>query len=416
MGGLKSFLLLLVGLNATVACETAFDCAYAGECIQGVCECNPHWTGSDCTILRLLPSPSKDAAGLRRENSTSWGGSVIWDSERQRWVMFFADMEQHCGLDTWKRNSRIGMATSASPIGPFTFDDSSSSTSVVQPAWSHNPTVYGPIRTKTTAEGHDPIYLIYHIGNGHASAHGWPRKDCTNGTTPRHRLDALDVPVRTPPFVVPKVVVPDMLVSSSLSGPWKPHRGGLLNSTGWHCNNPAPAFLSNGTVVLVCKLAPRRGPDGKPWRQMAIYVAPGWEGPYEFRRLAPIYGEDAYIWHDPDADSGTGAFHMLYHAMHGGLGKTPTTAWSKDGLEWTPNGFAGPPNPAPRPSYGHSIELVGGDTIQLGRRERHQPIFKDGVLIGLCNGVTMLDDEQDYAFTACVPVATTRASWDVSSE
>ena len=93
----------------------------------------------------------------------------------------------------------------------------------------------------------------------------------------------------------------------------------------------------------------------------------------------------------------------MFSEVDGGLGKTPTTAWSKDGLDWTPNGFAGPPNPAPRPSYGHSIALQGGGVMELDRRERHQPIFKDGALVGLCNGVT-LPGEQDYAFTACVEV------------
>ena len=35
-----------------------------------------------------------------------------------------------------------------------------------------------------------------------------------------------------------------------------------------------------------------------------------------------------YIWYDPRRD----AFHMIFHAMH--PHKVPSTAWSKDGLEW----------------------------------------------------------------------------------
>jgi len=196
-----------------------------------------------------------------------------------------------------------------------------------------------------------------------------------------------------------------MLVSSQgLGGPWEEHR---WDEIGWSCNNPAAVFLQNGTVILACKIFPAMGTDGKPWRQFGIFVAPTWRGPYEFRRLAPIFGEDAYIWHDPKADGGTGAFKMLYHSMHNehGPGKTCTTAWSKDGLEWTPNGNAGPPHPSPRESYGLVIPLEGGGSLQTARRERHQPIFgPGGELVGLCNGVTT-SRENDYSFTACVPVA-----------
>ena len=427
---LRATLLLVIPLAAANACETAADCAYAGECNGGRCVCNAHWSGPNCTTLRLLPSPTTDAAGLRRKSSSSWGGSVIWDAERERWVMLFSDMEGHCGLNAWKRNSRICMATSAnssSPVGPFAMNNSSSSSSsssaVVLPSWAHNPTVHGPILTPPAgyeqATGNSSstsaVYLIYHIGTGHGGIYGKPRTDCTNGTTPSSRDGdaatdgataavqprAVGGPIPPPPFVLPRAVTPNLLVASSVNGPWAPHRWGKL---GWGCNNPGAAVLKNGTVVLACKVMLHRGPDGGlPWRQMAIYVAPSWRGPYELRRLTPVYGEDAYVWHDPAADGGTGAFHMLLHAMR--PTKVPTTAWSKDGLEWIANGYAGPPHPQPRASFNHSIALAGGGLVELQRRERHQPIFRDGKLVGLCNGVTTGVDD-DYSFTACVPVAT----------
>ena len=119
--------------------------------------------------------------------------------------------------------------------------------------------------------------------------------------------------------------------------------------------------------------------------------------------MTPIYGEDVYAWHDLEADSGKGAFRLFYHTMH--PAKICSTAWSKDGLEWTPNGIAGPPNPQPRASYGADIELEGGGVLATVRRERHQPIFDENRrLVGLCNGVT-ISRENDYSFTACVPVA-----------
>ena len=140
-------------------------------------------------------------------------------------------------------------------------------------------------------------------------------------------------------------------------------------------------------AMQVPKTVPQtRCTDGKPWRQFGIFVASTWRGPYEFRRLAPIFGEDAsYIWHDPKADGGTGAFKMLYSkcctircTTSMAPGKCAQRPGAKDGLEWTPNGNAGPPHPSPRESYGLVIPLVGGGSLQTARRERHQPIFGPG--------------------------------------
>ena len=420
-------LLLPFNTNAIVvkksSCKTAVDCSYSGECIHGVCKCNVQWSGPNCTKLNLMPSLSINAAGMRRNTSSSWGGGVIWDAKRQRWSMVFADMISHCGLKTWKTNSRIVMATNdspTSPTGPFNFFYNNSA-SIIMPFWSHNPTIHGPINQSNNVNNNEVehIYLIYHIGDGHKSViHGSPRTDCKNGTTPTSSSDIfnsngrrrrnnyignndLSSPVPYPPFVLPKVVTPNILVSNDINGPWKPYKWG--KDVGWSCNNPGATFLKNGTVILVCKVLVTQGPEkGLPWRQMAIYAAPSWDSPYKFQRLTPVYGEDGYIWYDPKADGGTGAFHMLLHAMR--PVKIPTTAWSKDGLDWIPNGYAGPSaNPQPRSSFNYSIAMRNGDVLRVQRRERHQPIFKDGKLIGLCNGVTTVD-RSDYSFTACVPV------------
>ena len=319
---------------------------------------------------------------------------------------FFADFEGHCGLDTWKTNSRICMSTAENgdfPTGPFGFNNGSNC-SVVLPVWAHNPSVYGPIKENNG----DPVYLMFHIGDGHKSnIYGPPRTGCKNGTTPQSKSNPrqyinIESPVPYPPFVLPKKVTPNLLVSTRIDKGWKPHK--WEKELGWSCNNPSAAFLKNGTVVLACKVLVTQGPEkGLPWRQIAIYVAPNWRGPYMLKRLTKVFGEDPYIWFDPEADNGTGAFHMLLHSMK--PRKVPTTAWSKDGLEWFPNGYAGPPNPNPRPTFNHSIFLKNGEVMEVVRRERHQPIFKEGTMIGLCNGVTThRGKDSDFSSTACVPV------------
>ena len=101
-----AMLWLLAGARA---CRTAHDCAYAGECVSGRCVCNAHWSGVNCTVLDVRAANlGVGAGGLRRTSSSSWGGSFVWDPDARARRMFFADVELHCGVDTWERNLRIG--------------------------------------------------------------------------------------------------------------------------------------------------------------------------------------------------------------------------------------------------------------------------------------------------------------------
>ena len=82
-----------------------------------------------------------------------------------------------------------------------------------------------------------------------------------------------------------------------------------------------------------------------------------------------------------------------------------TFAFKPDGLEWTPLGFAGPPNPQPIAAFGYTLELTNGSTVELDRRERHQLLFDDkGEPVALFNGVT-LPDGTDKSFTIAQPFA-----------
>eukprot|EP01046_Picozoa_sp_COSAG06_P002298 COSAG06_NODE_80_length_25388_cov_33.371545_27_plen_233_part_00 len=161
-------------LELSAACTTEADCAYAGDCVAGRCQCDLTWRGENCTELALLPAATNDAAGLRRATSSSWGGSVVKDSPTGgKYFMFFADMSLHCGLNSWQRNSAISVATSASPAGPFAVAQGSKP---IAAPFAHNPTVHGPAA--------DGFYVIYHIGSGKPGSHGSPQLDCKNGTTP----------------------------------------------------------------------------------------------------------------------------------------------------------------------------------------------------------------------------------------
>ena len=61
------------------------------------------------------------ANGFRRDTTSSWGGSVL-QSDDGHWWMWSAEMVDHCGIDSWTRNSRIVLASTASLAEPFQFE------------------------------------------------------------------------------------------------------------------------------------------------------------------------------------------------------------------------------------------------------------------------------------------------------
>eukprot|EP00658_Telonema_sp_P-2_P054175 TRINITY_DN43119_c0_g1_i1.p1 TRINITY_DN43119_c0_g1~~TRINITY_DN43119_c0_g1_i1.p1 ORF type:complete len:344 (-),score=25.93 TRINITY_DN43119_c0_g1_i1:42-1073(-) len=275
--------------SALAPCTTASDCSLGGVCTAGSCVCWPTWTGPNCSVLNVLPSPATCAGAWRRPaNQSSWGGSVVRD-DAGLYHMVSADMEAHCGLDSWQRNSRIVHLTSAKPTGPFVQSD------VVLDAFAHNPTLH---------RAPDGTWLVYHIGNGVPDSHGPPLKTCTHGVTPPSTVDD-DARLPPPlPLDVGDEIAPNLLWAARPSGPW--NDGRRIAGDAKSCNNPGPYIFSNGTVLLVCKVT---SGDGQKIRQMAIAVAPSWEGPYTVRSLAPVYGEDAYVFRQPQ----DGNLHMLLH-------------------------------------------------------------------------------------------------------
>ena len=128
---------------------------------------------------------------------------------------------------------------------------------------------------------------------------------------------------------------------------------------------PGAYIFPNGTTLLVCKvdLPP---PAGESIRQMQMAVAPHWSGPY--KKVEPpsrVFGEDAFIFRQPQ----DGHFHMLLHSMK--PHKLPTTAWSPDGLTWTP-AFLADVNCTEGdmyPSFGYEIKSTTGETFRAQRRD-----------------------------------------------
>jgi len=337
-------------------------------------------------VLNLVPSSRVDAWS-RPGNQSSWGGSVIVGSaDEPGYHMFAADMTDHCGLNSWQHNSAIRHLVAATPEGPY----EQATDSLVLKPFAHNPTVH---------KAPDGTYIVFHIGDGETGSRP-PITNCTNGTTPvavagQQRCGGL------PRSEIPRaaaqgsLVAPSALFSPTLGGPWT-----ALKSAGGGagCNNPAAYIFPNGTTLLICKVM-TGSPPSDAIRTMQVAVAPSWRGPYTVVRTTEIYGEDAYVWRQPE----DGTFHMLLHAMH--PTKIPTTAWSPNGLDWTPAFVADLHTPlsATYPSFPHSLAVTGGSTVQLARRERHQlllnPAGPNTPPGWLFNGVTT-PGTADFSFTA----------------
>lgn len=403
---------------AAAPCKSEVDCGYAGDCVAGKCACDAAWTGPTCTSLAVLPT--KVNAGLRRNSQGSWGGSVI-KGEDNKYHMYVSDMKGGCSIEQWQAASQIAHATADDPQGPF------KTVGVVKAPFAHNPTVH---------KAQDGTYVIYHIGSD-ASARAAALRRCDLNfagafVQEDHMRRAGQFPVAL--SVTEKVVrkfVPlsqaakdytldpgmvvgvKMMTSASPNGPWKSMQSapyGVSESVGqqpkWKCNNPAAYHGAvDGSVLLYCKFL-ADGPPAATARvfKYGIFKAPHWKGPYTFEKMitSDVTGEDAYVWYSKKRD----AFHMIYHRWDP-IGKRPTTAWSKDGInDWHAL-------EAPRCAFNASMQLEGGKIVNVERRERHQLLINDeGEPTMLYNGVTIGDDGNghDYSFTSAAPIRTDKST------
>jgi hypothetical protein len=243
---LRAAVLAALLISAARACATDLDCHLNGVCAGGVCACDAAWLGATCTTLNLLPSAPGDGTcdaarnGTARGYTTTWGG-VPWRGSDGAWHLAASEMARHCGMCSWGSQSQIARWSAPSLAGPYARDGTA-----VGP-FAHNAAAIAVPRDGGAYGGG---FLLFHIGIGCDSvgvhACNYSRLPlCANGTTPStHTPSGGDEP--TPPGLARA----QLHVAADAGGPWLPAPAAW--KTAYCSNNPAPLFLRNGSLMLVC--------------------------------------------------------------------------------------------------------------------------------------------------------------------
>ena len=407
------------GLSLSYSCSDEFDCSLGGECVDSKCVCNPEWRGEDCGILNLLPATNYKA--FYRATESSWGGSVLFNTNDNKYHMFVADMAYNCTLPSWQTNCRILHSVSDSPDGPYNTVDTTI------PIWSCNPTIY-QVPNETT-------FVLYHIGFG--TDHGTPI-NCTSNYTDidlnsianktaiaRSRISDRNfdfnydykyhnkIGMKRNTNGNKKVIngkklqesisdttytAPNMAVSDDLNGVFTEY-----NSVDgdYAFNNPGAYFDINGSVLLIYKVACENWNSTNFCRQFAVATSNSYKGPFNtIRDNIYVYGEDPYVWKDLNNN-----YHILFQGGNYG-GGLPSyvghwhTAYSKNGIDWKVANLT--------EAFNQTIELTNGSYVTVGRRERCQLLFdSDGQPTHLFNGVTLgSNDADEFSYTCVQPINT----------
>ena len=124
-----------------MACSTAADCAWLGDCVSNACVCRHGWQGSTCAEVAFSPSSARRAFP---SSLWTWGGSTARDDDGVV-HMFASEITNGCGILHYCSNSRIIHLTADDPLGPYVRRGVALE-SRLPPAWDsgavHGPTVH----------------------------------------------------------------------------------------------------------------------------------------------------------------------------------------------------------------------------------------------------------------------------------
>jgi hypothetical protein len=369
-----------LSVYAESPCITSADCGFNGECVKnkkdhdpeaaGQCDCFQGWTGATCEVLDVLPS----FGGLQLPNHTSsWGGSVAYDSTSKRYHMFASEIVNGCGLYDWTTNSQVVRATSETPEGPYFKEQ------VIVPVFAHDANI---LRAPT---GEWVLFVT--------ARKGIAPKDC------RHSNETTAVHNSTPPKDT------YMLWAHRPEGPWSTPVM-VLNSTKYNSvywnkthhiakcdSNLNGIILSSGKFIGLWRKC--ETPElmtiphlltASDWKSASAYI------PHFQHPLFPLAGSGAEdpsnIWMTATTEMKPHqiALHALFHdeqatrcmlGVCGGIGRHAVSLWD------TSNNAMGAWRYSSWNAYDRHVAFVDGEVLRADTRARphlildhitHQPV------------------------------------------
>lgn len=325
--------------------------------------------GAASRAFTFAPAALCPAQAVYNVSMSAWGGSVIEvpDDPVWRFHMYNGVYTRGCGVNYWRGNSAVAHLVARTPAGPFAFADEA------LPLWHTNPQV---VRDPKSG-----LFVLFAIGQTVGAAN-WTECDCA-------------LPTPCPPGAPPNPNlsgVIDAHSSASPYGPWAPLviNGSTVVMRG---TNPAPVFLTNGTLVL-----------GTNSEGTHVAVVGDWRaGPYArnptgtLPTVPDVWYEDPFLW-----QSG-GRWRQLVHQYPvanghpapqfatGGYG-----ANDDEGDVFAPWTFGGTADPA----YTNNVSYADGSVQTLRRRERPKLLFAlDGTAWLYTAAQSPLNASRDFSFT-----------------
>jgi len=374
-------------LMPTSSCQTTSDCSLNGEC-SGACMCAPGWGGPNCETVQFSPA-TREGNGYHElddgANTSSWGGSVLQDDDGV-YHMWASEMVNHCGLDSWRSNSRVVHATSSTPEGPFSRHD------VVFGVFAHEPTV---------AMAPSGEFVMFYTG----SLVPYPRQlcNCSDGSTQDGECAPIDDPNLHDPTL--------MAYSLSAWGPWSAPQVVLDPTPSLDLNLAAVVFEDGSLVGMARTWSTSSGgdPEGSTihlvratsWRNTSTYA----------QALDPLFPpelvdknglEDPFVYRDAQ-----GFCHAIFHGMletndQRLCGAHAHALDCADPVTWVLSGTA----------FGNTVDFISDDSAvtRTTFRRRERPSFilgSDGAPTHLVSGVVYSDETtggDDACFTAIQPL------------
>ena len=315
--------------------------------------------------------------GFYDENAMIWCGSVI-KGEDGRFHMFASYWDKSLGFgNNWLFNCRIVRASSDTPEGPFTLEETvldRRGRQFFDGMNTHNPYI----------RYWNGTYYLYYMGT------------TFGGPIPAH-MDEIS-PARFIEVWNNKRI--GLATSKSVFGPWERRNTPLLlprDCSHWDCTattNPAVAILPDGTTYMLYKSRSYANAT----LQIGVVRAPRPEGPFERICEEPIFLlenpdfhlEDPYLWYEDNK------FRLLikddFKNESGGIcGEWGAGLYgeSDDCIHWT---FADSPK-----AYSRTVTWDDGTTTIQCNLERPFLLLQDGkpTHLYLATG----DGEQPYQFS-----------------